>query len=86
MTESDVRRALVAAAKWVADQMGEARPDDERGIAAVTSANTNGVTGGDEIWWCERHQCRWGYAPDCGWSPSGEVCRGSRRLLIRVGG
>lgn len=55
------------------------------GRAAVTSAPTNGVTEGDEIWWCERHQCRWGYAPDCGWSPRGEACRGSRRLLVRVG-
>src|SRR5690606_13573801 len=40
------------------------------------------VTEGDGIWWCERHQCRWGYAPDCGWSPRGEACPKSRRLLI----
>ena len=40
------------------------------------------VTEGDGIWWCERHQCRWGYAPNCGWSPRDGACRGSRRLLI----
>ena len=40
------------------------------------------VTEGDGIWWCERHQCRWGYAPNCGWSPRGEACPKSRRLLI----
>ena len=40
------------------------------------------VTEGDGIWWCERHQCRLGYTPDCGWSPRGEACPRSRRLLI----
>jgi hypothetical protein len=40
------------------------------------------VTEGDGIWWCERHQCRWGYHPNCGWSPRGEACPKSRRLLI----
>ena len=40
------------------------------------------VTEGDGIWWCERHQCCWGYTPDCGWSPRGEACPKSRRLLI----
>src|SRR5690606_26068884 len=37
------------------------------------------VTEGDGIWWCERHQCRWGYAPFCGWL---QACPKSRRLLI----
>ena len=40
------------------------------------------VTEGDGISWCERHQCRWGYAPNCGWSPRGKACPKSRRLLI----
>ena len=40
------------------------------------------VTEGDGIWWCERHQCRWGYAPNCAWEPGGETCPKSRRLLI----
>ena len=36
------------------------------------------VTEGDGIWRCERHQRRWGYT----WSPRGEACPKSRRLLI----
>lgn len=32
--------------------------------------------------WCERHQGRWGYNPDCGWSPRGESCPKVERLVL----
>ena len=69
---------------WINGKIADVRGFDgeaqERVLAAARWAVE--VTEGDGIWWCERHQCRWGYTPDCGWSPRGEACPKSRRLLI----